>query len=230
MDARDYELITRLRAGEKESDWNEVEVAGDRSSGNLEARFNYYDGINPDWPEKRLQAEYQYVLGMYEFMRHDSRDTTQIIADNRWPPNPVVTKGLAQVTMGSPQPIYNGGLLRATVRYFDMDCARPGLPKDVAALVDKLESDRVGIQIVNLSGTAAGILANIESQMELYLADGDKTQIVVLLHDVQSVVAYNVVSFIDKIDEVARDMGYTPDFHPSDSETRMVLRSQSNEN
>ena len=196
----------------------------------MEARFNYYDGINPDWPEKRLQAEYQYVLGMYEFMRHDSRDTTQIIADNRWPPNPVVTKGLAQVTMGSPQPIYNGGLLRATVRYFDMDCARPGLPKDVAALVDKLESDRVGIQIVNLSGTAAGILANIESQMELYLADGDKTQIVVLLHDVQSVVAYNLVSFIDKIDEVARDMGYTPDFHPSDSETRMVLRSQSNEN
>ena len=153
MDARDYELITRLRAGEKESDWNEVEVAGDRSSGNLEARFNYYNGINPDWPEKRLQAEYQYVLGMYEFMRRDSRDTTQIIADNRWPPNPVVTKGLAQVTMGSPQPIYNGGLLRATVRYFDMDCARPGLPKDVAALVDKLESDRVGIQMVNLNRT-----------------------------------------------------------------------------
>ena len=82
----------------------------------------------------------------------------------------------------------------------------------------------------NSGGTAAGILANIESQMELYLADGDKTQIVVLLHDVQSVVAYNLVSFIDKIDEVARDMGYTPDFHPSDSETRMVLRSQSNEN
>ena len=153
MDARDYELITRLRAGEKESDWNQVEVAGDRSSGNLEARFNYYDGINPDWPEKRLQAEYHYVLGMYEFMRRDPRDTTQIIADNRWPPNPVVTKGLAQVTMGSPQPIYNGGLLRATVRYFDMDGARPGLPKDVAALVDKLESDRVGIQIVNLNRT-----------------------------------------------------------------------------
>ena len=102
MEARDYELITRLRAGERESDWNNVEVAGDRSSGNLEARFNYYDGVNPDWPEKRLKAEYQYVLAMYEYMRHDSRDTAQIIAENRWPPNPVVTKGLTQVTMGSP--------------------------------------------------------------------------------------------------------------------------------
>ena len=55
--------------------------------------------------------------------------------------------------MGSPQPIYNGGLLRATVRYFDRDQTRPGLPKDVAALVDKLEADRVGIQLVNLSRT-----------------------------------------------------------------------------
>ena len=153
MEARDYELITRLRAGERESDWNNVEVAGDRSSGNLEARFNYYDGVNPDWPEKRLQAEYQYVLAMYEYMRHDSRDTAQIIAENRWPPNPVVTKGLTQVTMGSPQPIYNGGLLRATVRYFDLDQTRPGLPKDVSALVDKLGSDRVGIHLVNLSRT-----------------------------------------------------------------------------
>ena len=55
--------------------------------------------------------------------------------------------------MGSPQPIYNGGLLRATVRYYDMDLARPGLPKDVAALVDKLEADRVGLQLVNLNRT-----------------------------------------------------------------------------
>ena len=82
----------------------------------------------------------------------------------------------------------------------------------------------------NSGGTDTGILANIESQMMEYLRGGDKTQMVVLLHDVQRVVAYNLVSFIDKIDKVARDMGYTPDFHPSDSETRMVLRSQSGEN
>ena len=72
-------------------------------------------------------------------MKGDSRDVSQIIAENRWPPNPVVTKGLTQVTMGSPQPVYNGGLLRAQVRYFDPGDARAGLPGDVAALVDKLE-------------------------------------------------------------------------------------------
>ena len=153
MDPRDYELILKLRQGERETDWNAVEVAGDRSSGNLEARFQYYDGCNPDWPEKRLQAEYEYVLGMFRFMRSDARDVSQIIAENRWPPNPVVTKGLTQVTMGSPQPIYNGGLLRAQVRYFDPVELRAGLPRDVAALVDKLEPDAAGIQLVNLNRT-----------------------------------------------------------------------------
>ena len=39
MEAKDYELITRLRAGERESDWNEVEVAGDRSSGESGSTF-----------------------------------------------------------------------------------------------------------------------------------------------------------------------------------------------
>ena len=153
MDPRDYELILKLRQGERETDWNAVEVAGDRSSGNLEARFQYYDGCNPDWPEKRLQAEYEYVLGMFRFMRSDARDVSQIISENRWPPNPVVTKGLTQVTMGSPQPIYNGGLLRAQVRYFDPVELRAGLPRDVAALVDKLEPDAAGIQLVNLNRT-----------------------------------------------------------------------------
>ena len=153
MDARDYELILRLREGERENDWNAIDVAGDRSSGNLEARFQYYDGKNPDWPERRLQAEYEYVLGMSRFMQGDARDVSQIIAENRWPPNPVVTKGLTQVTMGSPQPVYNGGLLHAQVRYFDPVNARSGLPKDVAALVDRLEPNETGIQLVNLNRT-----------------------------------------------------------------------------
>ena len=153
MDAKDYELIARLRDGEKETDWNEAEVAGDRSGGSLEARFQYYDGQNPNWPEKRLQTEYQYVTAMFEFMRRDSRSVAQIISDNRWPPNPVVTKGLTQVTMGSPQPVYNGGLLRATARYFDPDRARPGLPQDVAALVDEVKADHAGIHLVNTSTT-----------------------------------------------------------------------------
>jgi hypothetical protein len=151
MDRRDYALIDRVRSGERESDWNALESAADRSSGNLEARFQYYDGQFADWPQQRLAAEYLYVAAMHEHMRRDERGVEQIIQDSRWPPNPVVTKGLVQVTMGSPQQVYNGGLLRATVRYFDKDQRRPGLPQDVAALVSAVNAEGVGIELVNLS-------------------------------------------------------------------------------
>ena len=53
--------------------------------------------------------------------------------------------------MGSPQSIYTGGLLRATVRYFDSDHSRPGLPPDVAVLVTKLSATGTGIHLVNLN-------------------------------------------------------------------------------
>ena len=51
--------------------------------------------------------------------------------------------------LGSPQYFYHGGMLRATVRYFDPDRMRPGLPPDVAVLVDELRADGVGVQLVN---------------------------------------------------------------------------------
>jgi len=155
MSREDYELITRVREGDKINDWNQVQREGEKNRGTTErARFQYYDGKNPDWPEKILRAEYQYGLASFEAMRRDSRDVETIISENAWPGSAVVTKGLTQVTMGAPQSVYNGGLLRATVRYFDQDRARPGLPADVAALVDKLGPDCVGIQLVNLSTTA----------------------------------------------------------------------------
>ena len=158
MSAEDYDLFARIRAGDVERAWNQIESSGEK---NVQLRdghqnmawFNYYDGKNPDWPEKILESEYQMALAAYEHIRGDERDVETLIAENAAPYNPVFTKGLTQVMLGAPQSVYNGGLLRATVRYFDRDRARPGLPKDVAALVDKLESDRAGVQLVNLSTT-----------------------------------------------------------------------------
>ena len=39
------------------------------------------------------------------------------------------------------------------MRYFDAQQRRPGLPPDVAALVDEVAADRVGVELVNLSPT-----------------------------------------------------------------------------
>jgi len=126
MSQEDYELITHIRDGEMARDWNDVgSVLSEKNGGQIEfARFQYYDGKNPDWPEKILAAEYQQALETFEQMRVDERTHLDIVTTNRLPFHPVVTKGLTQVTMGAPQSIYNGGLLRATVRYFDRDRAR----------------------------------------------------------------------------------------------------------
>ena len=151
MSQEDYELITHIRDGEVERDWNEVTPNLNEKNGgqNEFARFQYYDGKNPDWPEKILSAEYEHALAIYEQIRIDERSHQEMILTNKFPHQPVVTKGLTQVTMGAPQTVYCGGLLRATVRYFDGDRSRPGLPPDVAALVDELGPEVVGLQLVN---------------------------------------------------------------------------------
>ena len=154
MDPGDFERIKRLRDGDMERGWNQVGSRGDGRGGESEyARFQYYDNKNPNWPEKIMRAELNYVLTATEGMRRDSRDVDSILAENRCPPNPVVTKGLTQVTMGAPKTVYNGGLLQARVRYFDPSTDRPGLPEDVSALVEKLEAERIAVRFINLSKT-----------------------------------------------------------------------------
>jgi hypothetical protein len=63
----------------------------------------------------------------------------------------VTTEALVQLTLGAPQMIYNGGLLHASVRHFDPARKRPGLPRDVAALVTAVKPDGVTLELVNLS-------------------------------------------------------------------------------
>jgi hypothetical protein len=155
MSQDDYKLFASIRDAAVDKDWNEIVGGSDKGAGDPEhARFQYYDGRNPDWPESVIRNEYDHVAKLFEAMRQDNRDLETRARDAFWPPNPGIAKGLIQVTMGTPQNIYRGGLLRAQVRYFDSDRGRPGLPPDVAALVDSLDADGAGIRLVNLSNTA----------------------------------------------------------------------------
>jgi hypothetical protein len=152
MSQEDYEIIVRVRDGDKDRDWNEEEIGAVRAEWFTEySRFQYYDGKNPNWPEKALGLQYEQALQAYHTMESDTRTVPEIIKDNQEPVNAVFTKVLTQVMLGSPQYMYHGGMLRATVRYYDRDRMRPGLPPDVAALVDELTADSVGIQLVNTS-------------------------------------------------------------------------------
>ena len=127
---------------------------GDRSLGKSEyARLMYYAGKNPDWPLEALKADLQEVIRRVEFMQNDERDPVTIQGDDLHPNNPILTKALVQTTMGAPQSIYFGGLLRASLRYYDAEAKRPGLPTDVAALVSGISADQLTVEVVNLSLT-----------------------------------------------------------------------------
>ena len=150
MSAADRGLIEGLREGDPGGDWNHVESLSDRRSQQAEhARFQYYDGRNPDWPEAILGADLAWCESHLERILAEDRDPETLLRESRWPPNPVVTKGLTQLTTGAPQTVYNGGLLRATVRHFDLDRRRPGLPPEVACLVEGLSADSVDLRLVN---------------------------------------------------------------------------------
>jgi hypothetical protein len=134
-------------------DCNYIPCEGDR---NIDyptefPRIAFYTGKNPDWPLKIMKADYKEVVSRMEFMRNDTRDIYSINADDLYPNNPGLTKGLIQVTIGAPQTVYNGGLLRARVRYYDIERVRPGLPSDVAALVERLEDKLTVVRLGNLS-------------------------------------------------------------------------------
>ena len=152
MSKEDYQLIDHIREGDVIRSWTEVPIQGEKNDGATEtARFSYYDGKLPDWPEKALRADCELALRDLESLRNEHRDPETLIRENASIPSGVYAKALTQVTMGAPQGVYCGGLLRATVRYFDDDRQRAGLPPDVAALVDELKADRVGVQFFNTS-------------------------------------------------------------------------------
>ena len=169
MSKDDYQLIAYIRDGDVIRSWTDVPSQGEKNDGLTEtARFNYYDGKLPNWPEKALSADYALALRDHESLRNESRDPETLIVQNASIPSGVYTKVLTQVTMGAPQSVYCGGLLRALVRYFDITHSltlplqgredkkgRPGLPEDVAALVDEIRPDGVGVQLVNTSSTSS---------------------------------------------------------------------------
>ncbi|MBW4438963.1 MAG: hypothetical protein KME04_17630 [Pleurocapsa minor GSE-CHR-MK-17-07R] len=111
----------------------------------------YLRGENPDYPEQILAESYGQVARRMEKIRHDDADLREVSIHHWQEHNPVITEALVQLTLGAPQIIYNGGLLLCQVRYYDADAQRPGLPEDVAALVEKIEADHIVLHLVNLN-------------------------------------------------------------------------------
>ena len=131
-------------------DWNRVQsdLRGNQQRRNEAPHLAFLAGTNPGWPEDVLKADYDNVVRAVDRIRsgtykHEWASQTILMQ------NPVFTNALAQTTTGAPFTCYNGGLLMARLRYFDPDSSGPGLPEDIAALVEKMEADRTVVRLVN---------------------------------------------------------------------------------
>ncbi|MEM2926967.1 MAG: hypothetical protein QXO94_05855 [Candidatus Bathyarchaeia archaeon] len=151
MDALDWDRIRRLRELNTAKDWKEVATSWPRSHFNEAPWILFISGEYPEYPEKALLASVQHVYRRIDMIRGDKADLRSVNEHHWQVRNPVTTEALVQLTLGSPGILYFGGLLEARIRYFDFTKRRPGLPQDVAALVESLEAHGASISLVNLS-------------------------------------------------------------------------------
>ena len=154
----DWERVERLR-GLEANDWDEVYSFRDKhDAGHEQPWSRFLAGSHPHYPEQIQQASYaQVVRRMAQVHQDGDVGTRHHVHHWQWG-NPVTSEALVQLTLGAPQPIYNGGLLHARLRYFDVETRRAGLPPDVAALVEGLKADRTLVRLVNTSATQARTL------------------------------------------------------------------------
>jgi hypothetical protein len=134
-------------------DWHKVVPFRDKGDMNHdEPWLLYLQGENPGYPEEMLGAAYALVCHRLAQIEADDSDLEAGPYIHLWQQvQPVTTEALVQLTLGCPQVVYYGGMLNARVRYFDGQRHRPGLPEDVAALVDAISPSGVTVTLVNLN-------------------------------------------------------------------------------
>ena len=150
QDESDRERVRRLRDWGKR-DWKQVDrrASTKHGAGHEYAWLAYLDGEFPNYPERILEANRAHVHERLDLMSAEGDAPTTVDEDYLRDRNPVFHRGLLQLTMGAPQPIYYGGLVMAQVRHFDPVRERPGLPEDVGALVETVTADGVDLTLVN---------------------------------------------------------------------------------
>jgi hypothetical protein len=110
----------------------------------------YLEGNDPGYPERALQSAFAALREKVEQMRRDTTTPDTRLADDPMVLNPATVAALVNLTLGGLVPKHQGEVLHCRLRYFNPDARRPGLPKDVAALVETLTAESVTLILVNL--------------------------------------------------------------------------------
>lgn len=147
----DHQRLDWLRA-QSGYDWATVRDFRNKEDAGHEAPWlAFLAGDNPAYPEEALGVALAQVQRRMDLIALDTTALADLHIHHWQRHNPVTTEALLQLTTGTPQVLYNGGLLPTRLLYGDPELGRPGLPPDVAALVDSVSPGHTGVQLVNLS-------------------------------------------------------------------------------
>jgi hypothetical protein len=123
----------------------------DRQRLPVEGWIAFLHGKNPKYPEEALRQDLETIRSKVKALRADDSTPDTRLADDPMRFNPATVANLVRLAMGG---IHQGKrtlVLHTRLRYFDPAKRRPGLPADVAALVEQLSADRTVVTLVNTS-------------------------------------------------------------------------------
>jgi hypothetical protein len=112
-----------------------------------EAGWGYPPGDAEEWQEL---AEVTRQVNQMKEMKWSDSVTHSYFQTYLISRSTITTEALVHLTLGGPMPIYNGGLLLVSIRHFDAERKRPGLPPDVAALVSRNAPEGIDLTLANL--------------------------------------------------------------------------------
>lgn len=113
------------------------------------AWLEYLAGKNSGYPERVLRADLARIKSKVAGMRRDLTTPDTRLADDPMEFNPASVHALLNLAMGAVDQGRGGNTLVSRLRYFDADQRRPGMPEDVAALVERMTADETVVSIVN---------------------------------------------------------------------------------
>lgn len=106
-------------------------------------------GENPSYPVHSLDYTMGQIDARLAEIAADDLNNAPTWDVHHWQKrDPVIPGPLSQQMMGADW-LYHGCLIHARLRWFDADAKRPGMPQDVAALVEKVGPDSVTATAVN---------------------------------------------------------------------------------
>lgn len=142
--------------------------------------LQYLEGNNAAFPVTALREALAHIRDTGDAMRMDRTLPDTRFVDTVMDQNPASVEALVMLMQGG-MLLRRGSLQFSRLRYFDPVSGRPGIPQDVAALVDTLTADSTGVTLVNCSPTETRTItiqggAYGEHQILTATVDGGKAQ------------------------------------------------------